>query len=97
MKNELLDKGIILPSGEIGKDKLERQRPAGLHGERRIFPHCPYAAGHRVLPGGQDSPAAGGDARIFPLLGGQPAAGLRRGAYHEPAGAAFRPPGAGRP
>ncbi len=22
MKNELLDKGIILPSGEIGKDKI---------------------------------------------------------------------------
>ena len=24
MKNELLDKGIILPSGEIGKDKINR-------------------------------------------------------------------------
>ena len=23
MKNELLDKGIILPSGEIGKDKIK--------------------------------------------------------------------------
>lgn len=91
--------GRILPEGcaSLESHKLECQWPAGLYGKRRVYPNCRDAAGYRPVLGSQDTPAAGGAARIFPLLAGRPAAGLRRGAYHEPAGAAFRPPGAGHP
>ena len=43
MKNELLDKGIILPSGEIGKDKInlvdrKSTRLNSSHGDESRMP-----------------------------------------------------------
>ena len=46
MKNVLLDKGIILPSGEISKDKVNLVTGAITHLDYRLYPNTSHIHPH---------------------------------------------------
>ena len=95
MKNELLDKGIILPSGKIGKDKInlvaggaDNQRGAASEGRETALgtPEAMVGTDATEAAGGQQPPPQAGEINLGKLNAGTRPEAMERDEGRQPGG-----------